>query len=880
MTDLFDDLKNGLAGRYELDRQIGEGGMAMVYLATDLKHDRQVAVKVLRPEVGAVVGADRFLREIRVTAQLQHPHILPLFDSGAIGSYLYYVMPLVQGGSLRGRLEREGPLPVDETVNMIRALASALDYAHRHGVLHRDIKPENILLHDGQPMLADFGIALAVASAGGPQRLTGTGISMGTPSYMSPEQVSGDRHLDARSDIYALACVAYELLSGDPPFVGPTAQAVLAAVLTSTPTPLNERRPTAPLSLVAAVHRGLQRLPADRFATAAEFGTALTTGPQTIIAIAPPPGPLMRGRWPVAVAAVVGLVLGIGATLLLRPTPRMPAARWTIPLPVAVALEGPGVSAGQPGVALSPRGGRLAFIAARGGATVLAAKMLDGDSVVTYPGTEGAAYPFFSPDGRWIAFLAGGLLRKVPASGGSPTTLTTADRVTGALWPATDRIFLLDNGGFDLRRLSGSGATVDSTLHLSTQFGTPGILPGGDWAAGELSSGQLALLSLKDGSELAVTRRGVLPFDSVSQADLLFGESPQYLRSGHLLYGTGDGVLAAMPFDGSARRVLGEPAPIVNGMRMEGGYGCAEFAVADDGTLIYVPGRNQLYVNIAFVAANGRFDTLPVPRGPYTQTRISPDGTRLAVQMRNPIGGWQVMVFDMSSGVRQIVPVAGNYRAFPSSWLSNRDLMIGIWDPVQFLNYGLRLQSLETGKWSDIRLHGASYLTPAPDGKSFVFSDWRSGDMFLRALSEQDTVRTPVPAKGFAASFSPDGRWLAWGAIDGSVAASPVPPTGAVYPVAERGQFPLWTPKGDAVVYRDGNRYYRSPITTAGGFRAGRAEVLAEGPFMGSFAWTNAISPAGRLLVLLSSPERESAFLGAITSFPDIVSRMTTTKIR
>ncbi|HEU5467351.1 MAG TPA: serine/threonine-protein kinase, partial [Gemmatimonadales bacterium] len=193
MTDLFDDLRNGLAGRYELDRQIGEGGMAMVYLATDLKHDRQVAVKVLRPEVGAVVGADRFLREIRVTAQLQHPHILPLFDSGAIGSSLYYVMPLVQGGSLRGRLEREGPLPVEETVNMIRALASALDYAHRHGVLHRDIKPENILLHDGQPMLADFGIALAVASAGGPQRLTGTGISMGTPSYMSPEQVSGDR---------------------------------------------------------------------------------------------------------------------------------------------------------------------------------------------------------------------------------------------------------------------------------------------------------------------------------------------------------------------------------------------------------------------------------------------------------------------------------------------------------------------------------------------------------------------------------------------------------------------------------------------------------------------------------------------------------------
>ncbi|HEX4560838.1 MAG TPA: serine/threonine-protein kinase [Gemmatimonadales bacterium] len=871
-------IKNGLAGRYEVDRQIGEGGMAMVFLATDLKHDRQVAVKVLRPEVSAVVGADRFLREIRVTAQLQHPHILPLFDSGASDGYLYYVMPLVQGGSLRNRLEREGPLPVEETVSMVRALAGALDYAHRHGVLHRDLKPENILLHDGQPMLADFGIALAVAGAGGPQRLTGTGISMGTPSYMSPEQVSGDRHLDARSDIYALACVAYELLTGEPPFVGPTAQAVLAAVLTGAPPPLEERRATAPPALVAAIHRGLQRLPADRFATAAEFAAALTTGPQTVIALAPRRA--SRLKWLVPVAAGAGLLAGIGLALLIAPSARAPVGRWNIPLPLPVplALEGSGVSAGQVGIALAPVGARLAYVAARGSTTVLAAKALDGDSVVTFAGTEGAAYPFFSPDGEWIAFIAGGLLRKVSAAGGNPITLGTVDRVTGAAWPTPDRILLIENGGFNLRTLSASGATADSTIHLTTQFGTPDVLPGGKWAVGELSSGQLALLSISDGTEFAITRRGVLPMDSVGQADLLFGASPRYLPSGFLVYGTGDGVLAAMPFDASSRRVKGESVPIVTGVRMEGGFGCTEFAVSDDGTLVYVPGGNQLYVHIAFAGPNGRFDTIPVPRGPYTQTRISPDGTKLAVQMRNPVGGWQVMIFDMSNGVRQTVPVAGNYRAFPSSWLSNRDLMIGIWDPVQFLNYGLRLQSLETGKWSDLRLRGASYLTPAPDGKSFVFSDWRSGNLFLQSLSDQDTARTPIPAKGFAASFSPDGRWLVWGAIDGSVAASPVPPTGAVYPVAERGQFPLWTPRGDAVIYRDGSRFYRSPISTVGGFRAGRAEVLTEGPFLGSFAWTDAISPSGRLLVLLSSPERETRTLGAITGFPEIVRRNTPSK--
>src|SRR4029077_4122265 len=211
MNNVLDQLRAGLADRYRLDRQIGEGGMAVVFLATELKHDRQVALKVLRTEVSAFVGADRFLREIRVTAQLQHPHILPLYDSGAIGPLLYYVMPLAQDDSLRTRLEREGPLPVDDAITITRSLASALDYAHRHGVLHRDIKPENVLLLEGQPVLADFGIALAIATAGG-HRLTGTGISLGTPAYMSPEQVSGDRHIDARSDIYALACVAYELL--------------------------------------------------------------------------------------------------------------------------------------------------------------------------------------------------------------------------------------------------------------------------------------------------------------------------------------------------------------------------------------------------------------------------------------------------------------------------------------------------------------------------------------------------------------------------------------------------------------------------------------------------------------------------------------------
>src|SRR5690606_37723632 len=241
MTPVPSGLAAALADRYRIERELGHGGMATVYLAGDLKHHRQVAIKVLRPELAAVIGAERFLSEIRTTAALQHPHILPLFDSGVTDrradgpsdrlseSFLYYVMPFVEGESLRDRLAREKQLPVADAVRIASEVASALDYAHRHGVIHRDIKPENILLHDGRALVADFGIALAASKAGG-TRMTETGMSLGTPHYMSPEQAMGEREITARSDVYALGCVLYEMLIGEPPFNGPTAQAIVAKV--------------------------------------------------------------------------------------------------------------------------------------------------------------------------------------------------------------------------------------------------------------------------------------------------------------------------------------------------------------------------------------------------------------------------------------------------------------------------------------------------------------------------------------------------------------------------------------------------------------------------------------------------------------------------
>jgi serine/threonine-protein kinase len=272
----LEELKAALADRYTLERELGAGGMATVYVAHDLKHNRQVALKVLKPELAAALGAQRFLQEIQVTANLQHPHILPLYDSGSADGALFYVMPLVQGESLRDRLTREKLIPIDETIRIMQQVAGALDFAHRHGVIHRDIKPENILLQDGEALIADFGIALALAEAG-VDRLTGTGMSLGTVQYMSPEQATGERDLDARSDVYALGAVTYEMLAGEPPVTGPSQRAMIAKLMTERPTPLRVVRDVVPQALDDAVMRALAKSPTDRFPSAREFASAMTT---------------------------------------------------------------------------------------------------------------------------------------------------------------------------------------------------------------------------------------------------------------------------------------------------------------------------------------------------------------------------------------------------------------------------------------------------------------------------------------------------------------------------------------------------------------------------------------------------------------------------
>ena len=270
----IDRLNTALAGRYRIERELGEGGMATVYLCEDVKHDRKVALKLLKPELAAVLGAERFLQEIKTTAALQHPHILPLFDSGAADGFLFYVMPYIKGETLRDKLNRETQLGVEEAVRIAREVADALDYAHRNGVVHRDIKPENILMNDGRPMVADFGIALAVSAAAG-GRMTETGLSLGTPHYMSPEQATAEKEITARSDVYSVGSVLYEMLTGNPPFTGAVAQQIIMKIITVPAELVTVHRKSVPLHVADALAKSLEKLPADRFESAKAFAEAL-----------------------------------------------------------------------------------------------------------------------------------------------------------------------------------------------------------------------------------------------------------------------------------------------------------------------------------------------------------------------------------------------------------------------------------------------------------------------------------------------------------------------------------------------------------------------------------------------------------------------------
>jgi len=615
VTDALSRLTHALADRYALDRELGEGGMATVYLADDLKHRRKVAIKVLRPELAAVIGGERFLKEIETTASLQHPHILPLLDSGETDGYLYYVMPFVAGESLRDRLTRDKQLPVEEAVRIAKEVAGALDYAHRHNVIHRDIKPENILLHDGSALVADFGIALAASKAGS-TRMTETGMSLGTPHYMSPEQAMGEREISARSDVYALGCITYEMLTGDPPFTGSTAQAIVARVLTETPRSLTTQRRTIPPHVEGAVLTALEKLPADRFESAKEFAEALDgrvagrpggTMARPASASAVPPYPL---------AAAVSVALLATALALwgwLRPRPgEVPAVHASLLPPPDCAFTSFILGVPQ----LSPDGSRLAFLASCGSGPSLWLRHLASGRLERLEGTEGATFPFWSPDGGSLGFFGDGKLKRFDFASKAIRNLAPAPAGRGGSWSPKGVILFAPDIYGPLMRVDAAGSTPepatvlpDSAERLSHR--NPYFLPGGE-----------RFLFAAEG----VTQFGRL--GRTESAEVVDVASNVAYAYGRLLY-VREGVLISQPFDPGSGKLSGPITSLVPRVQKYKPRFLGNFTVAG-GTLVYgepVTPRSR----IVWFDPSSRREEMILPEGDYYAVALSPDRRRMLV---------------------------------------------------------------------------------------------------------------------------------------------------------------------------------------------------------------------------------------------------------
>ena len=763
-------LRDALAPSYAIERELGRGGMATVYLARDLRHRRAVAVKVLHPELSAQLGPERFLKEIELTASLQHPHILPLFDSGEAGGSLYYVMPYVNGESLRARLARERLLPVDEAVRITREVASALDYAHRHGVVHRDVKPENILLHDGAALVADFGIALAVAHATG-ERITQTGFSIGTPQYMAPEQAMAEREIDARADIYALGVVLYEMLSGEPPFTGPTAQAVVARVMTDRPRSLAAARDTVPPHVETAVMTALARVPADRFATAAAFSTAL--GPTTAPAARSAPRRASRSARR-AMGLVAAGALAVGAVLgwmVARARGDDKAATTAARGPVRFTIT---VDSGTLGSrewwtsapAISPDGRTIVYGASSPTGVRLYARDVGDVGARPLAGTEDADWPFFSPDGVWVGFSSRGALRKVRLAGGSPITITEVpapQRVAGADWGAHDTIVYSTFGAGMLYRVPATGGTATriAVADTSQTLIHPHHLP----------DGQTLLVSVTR-SLGSGGRIGILDLRTGRLRQFSTGNGPRYL-AGHIYYSSAAGELYRQAFDIDALTPRGNPEEIAHGLDIVFAANTA-FGVSPGGTLVYRPsaGRSRL----ALVDRAGREEgTLPgsLPWEP----RFSPDGRRLAYAspgLGSDVGDmwasevWRndIWVADIDSGAPQRITTDGRDNNEPR-W--SRDGKMLAYSSIRTLGdkevFGRTLDGAPPRQL----ISRPGHQWPAdftPDGSGLLFIDEPpNGTPNVRVQPLDGGAARPVvetPARESFAAMSPDGRWVAY----------------------------------------------------------------------------------------------------------------------
>jgi serine/threonine-protein kinase len=852
-------------GPYEILSAIGAGGMGEVYRARDTKLGRDVAIKVL-PEAFARDSArmERFRREAKILASLNHTNIASIYGLEDSDTTRALVMELAEGPTLADRI-KAGPIPIDEAVPIARQMADALEYAHEKSIIHRDLKPANIkVAADDTVKILDFGLAKAlegdpssidIATSPTISRMaTMQGVLLGTAAYMSPEQAKA-KPVDRRTDIWAFGCVLYEMLTGKMAFSGETVTDTLAAVVMKDPD-WSQLPPKTPMRVRVLLQRCLQRDVRQRLQAMGDarisLEEVLSGAPEGTPSHAVGP-PAKQWRWWLAsgIAVVIVAAAASLASWNLKPSPPKPVTRTVITLPPGDQLA----ALDLPAIGISPDGTQLAYVAIHSGTQQIYLRALDSLEARPLAGTEGANTPFFSPDGQWLGFFAGGKLKKISVNGGATVTITNAVALRGASWSSGGIVAFTPSLVSAVQQVSDAGGTSQPLTRLAkgdSSHRWPDFLPGGQAMLFATSSGdgQIAVQSLRSGE-----RRDLTP-----------GTSPRYARSGHLLY-IQAGTLMAAPFDARTLTVTGATVPVLEGA-LQLANGGAQYGLSATGSLVYVPGRAvEEQRSLVWVSRNGTEQTLAATPHRYVNPRFSPDGRQLAVSIAGQ--GVQIWLYDLARDTLTRLTFDGNYSS-AAAWTpdgkrvafgSNKEGAVNIFWELADGSGGLeRLTTSENLNLPSSFSH---------DGRMLAYSEVSSttgSDVWVLQLSDHRTqplLRTEFNEGGPA--FSPDGHWLAYISDESGrneVYAQPYPGPGGKYQIStEGGTEPVWNPKGKELFYRSGDKMMAVDVATQPSFSIGKPRMLFRGPYVPTTSTLPMydVSPDGQRFLMVRAAEQPAS---------------------
>ncbi|MGH9316439.1 MAG: protein kinase domain-containing protein [Thermoanaerobaculia bacterium] len=879
-------------GPYEILSPLGAGGMGEVYRARDTRLERTVAIKVLPSHLSSSAEVrQRFEREAKTISQLSHPHICALHDIGREGDTDYLVMEYLEGETLSARLAK-GALALEQTLRYGVEMADALDKAHRQGIVHRDLKPGNVMLTKSGVKLLDFGLAKAMAPPAPrgsltalptQQGLTQEGTILGTFQYMAPEQLEG-KETDVRSDIFAFGAVLYEMATGRKAFSGTSQASLITAIMSTDPAPISAIQPMTPPALDRVVKTCLAKDPEDRWQTAHDVRLELKWIAEggSLVGL-PAPVAARRKRAERLVWGFAGLAAGaISAAFLLPALARRHSAQAqpATSLSILPPPEAPLALYGQTLLALSPDGRSLVYVAERRGGRQLYLRPLNRFETVPIRDSDGASNPFFSPDSRWLGFSAGSVLKKVLLEGGTPQALCAATDVRSVSWGPRDTI-LFSAGTAGLWSVSADGGSPRKLTESDAKkgevgHGLPDILPGGEAALFTVFQGvefRIEVLSLKTG-----TRRKLGP-----------GARPRYVPSGHLVFSRGTSLLAA-PFDLEKLELTGPAVSVMEGVLLVGPFNTPLFSISDNGTLVYASGTVEH--SLVWVDRRGTVAPLSLDVRAFEEPRLSPDGSRVAVTIRdaaNPDvwvcevarGTWMRLTFEAGEDETPIWTPDGR-RVTYGSGRPGRPRE-AFWKPADGSGAEERLFE------SSMHPHMSSW---SPDGRALLFTEYdpaTRGDIWVLSLEGSRSVARPLlktPAHERAARFSPDGRWFVYVSDESGrdeVYVQPFPGPGGRWQISySGGAEPVWSRDGRELFYRSAEKMMAAGVTTQPTFSAGSPRVLFEGDYVttrrGEAAYD--VSPDGqRFLMVRRDPRSAPVQLNVVLNwFDDLQRRVPTGK--